>query len=131
MTCRLPRLKRALCVLKLTAATLALVGRLLSGMAVADPRALGETAALLAATVACHADTGTAGGQHDAPTEPGPGLAVLVSLLSQPPPILTPAVLAPPPRESVLTVATVLPPARAPPVRTPGAALPRGPPTLA
>ena len=132
MTCRLPRLKRALSVLGPAAALLALVGRLASGMVVVDPQALSDTAALLAAAAPCQADTGTTGTHHGTPAEPAPnsGLVSLASFLSQPSPTLTPVVFPPTPWQGVVAVAVLLPPARAPPVHKPGAALPRGPPVL-
>ena len=132
MTWLLPRLERVFCTLGLAAAILALVGRVASGMVVVDPQALSEVSALLAAAVPCQAETDSDGAHHEMPAVPGPdqGLAVLASFLSQPSPLLTPVVFPPVPRQGVVTMAAVLPPARGPPVYRPGAALPRGPPFL-
>ena len=132
MIWRLPRMERAFRALGLAAAMLALVGRFASGMVVVDPQALREVSAVLAAAVPCQADADATGEHHGTPTLPGSDQAftTLASLLAQPSPIMVPVIVPPPPRQGLVTVAAVLPQARAPPVRKPGAALPRGPPVL-
>ena len=121
-------------VLGLVVAMLALAGRLASGTVAIDPWALDEASALLAAAVPCEAQAHDPGRHGDSPLKPGPDQAVLalVSILSQPSPVLTPELTIPPPRQAPLPCPVALPPARAPPpARLSGAALPRGPPVLA
>lgn len=136
------RFSRSLRGVAVLLATLALVGRLVSGSVVLDPGSLNEIAALLAASVQCQPDggaqdggaqdAGTKDGHHGKAPRPGPdsAIAALASLGPDALPILTPEVRVPAPGGGIVVCAAPLPTARGPPACLPGASLPRGPPVL-